>query len=295
MSLVRVEYEPLYEQVKTALYQTPEVVAAYLYGSALDKCRPDSDLNIAIFVPKEFNERIRDFLEIKLLLELPPLEGHSFDLKVINFEDFLLAFHILKEGRALIVTNQDIFGDLIEEISLKYLEYGAYYQAAIQEILEEVFLEMTLNRDFVIQKTGYVKEQTSALRNLVESISKEEILSDPWIIRGVKYSLQTAVEACIELSYHVCAKQFGQAPVDSHDSLRYLCLNEIISEAEMVGYSSMFTFRTRLIHGNQDISNERLYRIISENLEDLELFTQYVLKLLKAERSELTAMGMNNM
>jgi uncharacterized protein YutE (UPF0331/DUF86 family) len=34
--------------------------------------------------------------------------------------------------------------------------------------------------------------------------------------------LQTAIEACIDLTYHVCAKRLGQAPEDARDGLRRL-------------------------------------------------------------------------
>lgn len=35
----------------------------------------------------------------------------------------------------------------------------------------------------------------------------------------MKYSLQTAVEAMIDLAYHVAAKKFGHAPTDARDAL----------------------------------------------------------------------------
>lgn len=53
------------------------------------------------------------------------------------------------------------------------------------------------------KKSGYILELVASIRELLKQKSKEEILADPWLTRGLKYSLQTSVEAIIDMSYHV--------------------------------------------------------------------------------------------
>jgi uncharacterized protein YutE (UPF0331/DUF86 family) len=49
----------------------------------------------------------------------------------------------------------------------------------------------------------------------------------------LKYSLQTAVEAMIDLAYHVAAKKFGHAPTDARDALRILAEEGIIEKERL--------------------------------------------------------------
>lgn len=62
------------------------------------------------------------------------------------------------------------------------------------------------------RKSAYILEQVRNLGDLTRRLTKEEILHDPWVYAGVKYALHTAIEAVIELAYHVAARAFAHAP-----------------------------------------------------------------------------------
>ncbi|NSW81658.1 MAG: DUF86 domain-containing protein [Syntrophothermus sp.] len=112
-------------------------------------------------------------------------------------------------------------------------------------------------------------EQVASIRELLKRKSKEEILADLWLIRGLKYSLQTSVEAIIDVSYHVAAKVYGYAPKDARDAVHCLVDRGILSQDNEVIYSSMIGFRNRVVHGYQEISAERVYEIADKELDDL--------------------------
>lgn len=135
---------------------------------------------------------------------------------------------------------------------------------------------MGLDVERVRQKSGYILEQVASIRELLKRKSKEEILADPWLTRGLKYSLQTSVEAIIDMSYHVAAKIFGHAPKDARDALHCLVDHGIISQENEVIYSSMIGFRNRVVHGYQDVSSERVYEIADKELDDLLNFVRDV-------------------
>lgn len=137
---------------------------------------------------------------------------------------------------------------------------------------------MTFDPDRIMKKIGYVEEQISALRRLIETSSRAELLNDPWLIRGIKYSIQTAIEAIIDIAYHICAKKFLYAPSDARDALRRLKEEGWIDDKELSVYSGMIGFRNRLVHGYQEVSPERLYDIVTEGLRDLEVFIERVLR-----------------
>lgn len=143
---------------------------------------------------------------------------------------------------------------------------------------------MALDRERVIRKTSYIREQTAVLRRLLTERGKEAILQDPWLLAAVKYLLQTAIEACIDLTYHVCAKRLGQAPEDARDGLRRLQEAGLLAEAEQTRYNDMIGFRNRLVHGYQEVSAEYIASVLQEDLADLDRFAEVMLRLLGEEK-----------
>ncbi|MCF8009876.1 MAG: hypothetical protein K9L17_03460 [Clostridiales bacterium] len=53
---------------------------------------------------------------------------------------------------------------------------------------------MMIDHELVIKKVSYIREQAASIEKLFESKSKQDILYDLWIIRGLKYALQTMIE-----------------------------------------------------------------------------------------------------
>jgi len=142
---------------------------------------------------------------------------------------------------------------------------------------------MTVDQERVLQKIAYIREQVSALEELVKTSERHTILNDPWKLKGVKYSLQTAIEAVIDLAYHVVTKKYNQAPSDARDALRVLAGSGAITSAECDEYTAMVGFRNRLVHGYQGLSPERLYEIITGRLGDFEKFSKTVLTIMHNE------------
>lgn len=144
---------------------------------------------------------------------------------------------------------------------------------------------MALDQERVIRRTSYIREQTAILRRLLSERGREAILQDPWLLAAVKYMLQTAIEACIDLTYHVCAKRLGQAPEDARDGLRRLTEGGLLSAAEQAKYSDLIGFRNRLVHGYQEVSPEYIAAVLQEDLADLDHFAEVMLRLLGEEES----------
>lgn len=138
-----------------------------------------------------------------------------------------------------------------------------------------------LDRDRMLSKAVYIREQVEAIRHLVNTGGKEAIVGDPWILRGLKYSLQTAIEAIIDIAYHISAKRFAHAPVDARDALRVLAENGIFSQEEFEVYTSMVGFRNKVVHGYQQVSPERVYEVATDELGDFEKFLNSIQSLLK--------------
>ena len=140
---------------------------------------------------------------------------------------------------------------------------------------------MGLDRERMLAKISYIKEQITEIDNLLQKSKKEDILSNPWLVKGLKYSLQTAVEAMIDLAYHVAAKKFGHAPTDARDALRVLAEEGVIGRERLAVYTAMVGFRNRIVHGYQEVSPEKVYSVARFELGDFAKFIGELKSLLK--------------
>ncbi|KYO66116.1 type VII toxin-antitoxin system HepT family RNase toxin [Thermovenabulum gondwanense] len=133
-----------------------------------------------------------------------------------------------------------------------------------------------LDKNKVTKKILFIKEQKEDIKKLLYEKKKEEILSDPWLIKGLKYSLQTAVEAMIDIIYHITAKHFNKAPVDARDALNILYNFKVIDEKELTLYSKMIGFRNKIVHGYEEVSPEKVIEIAENNLNDFDKFVKKI-------------------
>lgn len=140
---------------------------------------------------------------------------------------------------------------------------------------------MTFDEERIFEKIAYIQGQVSSIQGLLHESGKEEIISNPWLIRGLKYSLQTSVEAMVDIAYHISAKHIKAAPADGREAIAILTQNGILSDEEQELYSAMIGFRNRVVHGYQTVSNERVYEISSAELDIFSAFIRQIRSFLK--------------
>ncbi|MDK2856283.1 MAG: hypothetical protein PWQ41_781 [Bacillota bacterium] len=145
---------------------------------------------------------------------------------------------------------------------------------------------MELDLDRIRSKSAYISEQISEIRELLTRKTKEEILADPWLLKGIKYSLQTAIEAMIDLAYHLAAKCYSSAPTDARDALRTLFEHGVFPLEEYQTYTAMVGFRNRIVHGYQQVTPERVYSIAAEELGDFERFLERIRNVVASEAAK---------
>ncbi|WP_034634578.1 nucleotidyltransferase domain-containing protein [Desulfofundulus thermocisternus] len=138
--LMRVNLDPVVEQVKAALQNFPQVAGAYLFGSILGSCRPDSDIDLGLILePGIVLDSVEsDRLEAAISLLLPPYEGHPYDIVLVNPEKPLFAFRVIKEGKLIYARNMERITDVMEYVSRRYADLYPRYRAALEEIFAGV-------------------------------------------------------------------------------------------------------------------------------------------------------------
>ncbi len=128
------------EKVKTVLRDFPEVAGAYLFGSILGHCRPDSDIDLGLVLEGGLtpDSPEGDRLESALAILLPPFRGHRFDITILRPDKPLFAFKVIREGKLVYSRNPDRIADVVEIVSRRYAELYPRYRQALEEIFAEV-------------------------------------------------------------------------------------------------------------------------------------------------------------
>lgn len=139
---------------------------------------------------------------------------------------------------------------------------------------------MGIDSERVLIKVGYIRDQVTSIKQLLAQKSKQEIINDPWVLRGLKYAIQTTIEALIDIAYHISAKEYNHAPTDARDAIKSLVENGLVSRECLGIYGGMVGFRNRVVHGYQEVTDERVYEIASKELDDFDAFIKQISVLL---------------
>ncbi len=139
---------------------------------------------------------------------------------------------------------------------------------------------MTIDTDRIMQKIVYIREQLMDIRTLTSEKKRTEILNSKLLVKGLKYSLQTAIESMIDIAYHLAVKKYNNAPEEARIAFDVLRKNDVIKPEEYRTFSAMIGFRNRMVHLYQEISDERVYEFSTSELDDFELFINRIIDIL---------------
>jgi uncharacterized protein len=129
--------EPL---IKSALEKHPEIIGAYFFGSSLDRCRVDSDIDVGIVLTRKESlpEKKQDLLIAKILSEVPRIGSHIIDVTILRENDVFFTHRVIRAGRLFFVKDIEELTDFMEIVSNKYRQNYPRYRQALELIASEV-------------------------------------------------------------------------------------------------------------------------------------------------------------
>jgi len=128
-----------------------------------------------------------------------------------------------------------------------------------------------------------VRQAVTQLRELA-GVPEAEFLADLKAVNSAKYLLVVACEASIDICNHLAATHGGRAPQDYSDCFRVLEELGIVDRDLADRLSRMAKLRNLLVHMYWRIDNARIFRIVQEDLGDLESYLSAVGRFLAAGR-----------
>jgi predicted nucleotidyltransferase len=141
-ALVTVDLKPVEETIRRIMPSFPEVAGAYVFGSVLGPCRPDSDIDIGLVAGVEAlaggGPLARERLEARVAVALGRLEGHPVDVVLLDPADPIFSFKVISSGRLVYIRDEERVTDFIELVAQAYREAYPRYRRALREIMDEV-------------------------------------------------------------------------------------------------------------------------------------------------------------
>ena len=130
---------------------------------------------------------------------------------------------------------------------------------------------MSLDRKLILTRCDEIAESCERLEEIAaagrESFQKDRDRKDI-----ASYRLLVAIEAALNICYHVCSKKLTRIPENYAQCFELLGKEEIIAKELSDRLQSMARFRNLLIHLYYRVDDEELYKIINNHLDDLRAF-----------------------
>lgn len=138
---------------------------------------------------------------------------------------------------------------------------------------------MNLNPDLVRNRCREITDSLARLEKIA-LMSKEAFLQDQDSKDIASYRLLIAIEAALNLCYHISSKKLNKVPESYADCFQLVCEAGLIPAALSGNLQKMARFRNLLVHVYWDLDEETLYTIIASDLDDLRKYCDAVVLLL---------------
>lgn len=107
-------------------------------------------------------------------------------------------------------------------------------------------------------------------------LDESDFVSDVYKLNSAKYFLIVGIEAAIDLCNHLISMNKFRQPDGYADTFRVLEEEEIIDSEFADQLEMMARFRNRLVHIYWKIDDEYIYKILNENVDDLDRLVEEI-------------------
>ena len=132
-----------------------------------------------------------------------------------------------------------------------------------------------VDKDIVQRKLAFIDLR---LRNLetLKLMERQDFLAGFQAVDAAKYNLQVCIEALIDVSNHVVARERWGIPGTSAEAVKLIIEHGVLGKEKELSLMQMVKFRNRIVHLYQEVDDSEIYRILQENLDDIKGFIQAV-------------------
>lgn len=119
----------------------------------------------------------------------------------------------------------------------------------------------------------------------LSTVEHHIFLNDEVQCSAAKYYVQTAIEACLQISQHILTAEDIVTPTESTEIFQVLSEHAKMPKHFTTTLKRMAEFQHRLIHRPWDVVDEDVYNILQYHLTDFDQFKQHLHSFLHPEPS----------
>ena len=138
---------------------------------------------------------------------------------------------------------------------------------------------MELNRDLIQNRFQDIRQSLERLER-ISALSREAFLADQDTLDLACYRLLIAIEAALQICFHISAQQLYRVPEEYAECFAILGEAGIVPPELSQNLQRMARFRNMLIHVYWAVDYDRVYTILQEHLDDLRKFVRAIGALL---------------
>ncbi|MGC9400545.1 MAG: type VII toxin-antitoxin system HepT family RNase toxin [Anaerolineae bacterium] len=138
---------------------------------------------------------------------------------------------------------------------------------------------MSLNEDLLKDRFDDIRQSLARLERF-RSLSLEAFLADQDALDVACYRLLVAMEAALQICFHISAQELNQVPEHYAECFAILGNGGVLPPDLSRNLQRMARFRNMLVHVYWEIDYEQVYVILQEHLDDLRAFVRAVGELL---------------
>jgi uncharacterized protein YutE (UPF0331/DUF86 family) len=138
---------------------------------------------------------------------------------------------------------------------------------------------VSLNEDLLNDRFHDIQQSLERLEQL-RTLSLEAFLADQDTLDVACYRLLIAMEAALQICFHISARELNRVPEHYAECFAILGEGDILPQTLSRNLQRMARFRNMLVHVYWEIDYEQVYVILQEYLDDLRAFVRAVGDLL---------------
>ena len=135
-----------------------------------------------------------------------------------------------------------------------------------------------VDREVFEKRLARLEEVLRHLRRLAQG-DQETFLRDPGLQAQAERWLHLAAEGCLDLAHHLIADRGWRTPETYRDAFVVLREEDVLSEELAESMAAWAGLRNVLVHLYLDVDYALLWRILAEDLDDLEHFAAAIARV----------------
>jgi uncharacterized protein YutE (UPF0331/DUF86 family) len=138
---------------------------------------------------------------------------------------------------------------------------------------------MSINLDLIRDRFHDIEQSLDRL-DRIRTLPQERFLADQDTLDLTCYRLLVAIEAALQICFHVSAHRFKQIPSEYAECFGILGREGVLSAELSRSLQQMARFRNMLVHVYWRVDYDRVYTVLQDGLGDLRAFVQAIERLI---------------